>query len=538
MSAASGSSGTVSAIGDAPIAVARPPEEMLSTVESVRVPVETLKGRVIRASAWTIALQVFSAIIRMGSNLWLAHLLLPQHFGTMALVQAMISGLSMFADVGLVQNIVQSKRGNDPAFYNTAWTFQVVRGVATWIGVCLLAWPAAWYFKVPELRYFLPVAGVQAIIYGFSSTAMITLHRNLEARTYSLAVFSQLVVQVVVMAVWASFDQSVWALVAGTIAAQIYRTILSHFLVPEVRNSFRWDPSAVHEMLGLGRWIFVSTALTFLGTQLDKFLIGRLVGVGHLGVYSSAQSVAMVPRDFGASLLNQVLYPVLAEKARQGIEPLKNALVKARRVVLPFTMFCLLGVGITSNLFFGYLYKPEFHDAGWMAQLLCLGVWFAVLKLSVDRAILALGDSRTPAISESCKLAALVAFSLVGHRFLGMKGFILGVVAGALAGHVVVLVRLQRFGLNVWPQDIKYTLTMLALGTLGAIGPRIINPRIPGSTPATESLLTLGFAVLILTVTGLWVLKRFRTDVFNRGRHATGSISAVPAPITPIDTGA
>lgn len=476
----------------------------------------SLKGKVIKASAWTISLQVITALLRMGSNLFLAHLLLREDFGTMALVQAMITGLSMFADVGLVQNIVQSKRGNEPAFYNTAWTIQVVRGFATWMGVCLLTWPAAWYFDQPALKYLLPVAGFQAIIFGFASTALMTLNRNLDAKRYSLASSSQLLVQILVMAIWASFHRSVWALVAGALVAQMYRAILSHFLVPEVRNRFQWDRDAVHEILGLGRWIFVSTALTFLGTQIDKFLIGKVVGIAQLGVYTTAQSVAAAPREFGASLLNQVLYPLLAEKARAGKKQLREALVKARRVVLPFTMFSLLGVGIMSNLFFRYLYKPEFHDAGWMAQLLCLAMWFSILRLSVDRAILALGDSRTPAMSESVKLLVLLVASLVGYHFHRMPGFILGVVAGGLAGHMVVLVRLQAHGLNVWPQDVRYTFTLLALGMLGIFGPGVINSRLMHGTEKTESLLTLCGAAVILGITGLWVLARFRKDVFNR----------------------
>jgi len=50
-------------------------------------------------------------------------------------------GVAMFSDVGIEQSIIHNKRGNDPAFVNTAWTVKVIRGVLMWLVLCLLAAP-------------------------------------------------------------------------------------------------------------------------------------------------------------------------------------------------------------------------------------------------------------------------------------------------------------------------------------------------------------------------------------------------------------
>ena len=39
----------------------------------------------------------------------------------------------MFSDLGLRQSIVQSRRGAEPAFLNTAWALQILRGLALWL---------------------------------------------------------------------------------------------------------------------------------------------------------------------------------------------------------------------------------------------------------------------------------------------------------------------------------------------------------------------------------------------------------------------
>jgi hypothetical protein len=62
-------------------------------------------------------------------DLILTRLLFPEAFGLMALVQVFMGGLQMFSDLGVNMSIIQSKRGEDPDFLNTAWTFQILRGL-------------------------------------------------------------------------------------------------------------------------------------------------------------------------------------------------------------------------------------------------------------------------------------------------------------------------------------------------------------------------------------------------------------------------
>jgi hypothetical protein len=78
---------------------------------------------------WTIAGYGASQVMRFGGNLILTRLLLPEYFGLMALVNIPIIGLQLFSDVGIIPSIVQNKRGDEPGFYNTAWTLQIVRGI-------------------------------------------------------------------------------------------------------------------------------------------------------------------------------------------------------------------------------------------------------------------------------------------------------------------------------------------------------------------------------------------------------------------------
>ena len=89
----------------------------------------------IRGGAWSIGGYVATQLLRMGATLVLArHFIGPEAFGLVGLVGVFLSGLNMFSELGLVANIVQHSRGDDPKFLNTAFSIQAGRGTAIWIG--------------------------------------------------------------------------------------------------------------------------------------------------------------------------------------------------------------------------------------------------------------------------------------------------------------------------------------------------------------------------------------------------------------------
>jgi O-antigen/teichoic acid export membrane protein len=98
----------------------------------------SLKRRVLGAGAWSLAGFALSYALRLGSSLVLTRLLIPSMFGVIAIAMLIMTGLAMFSDIGLKQNIIQSKRGSDTVFLNTAWVVQIMRGLLLWsLALCI-----------------------------------------------------------------------------------------------------------------------------------------------------------------------------------------------------------------------------------------------------------------------------------------------------------------------------------------------------------------------------------------------------------------
>ncbi|MAO27784.1 MAG: polysaccharide biosynthesis protein, partial [Roseovarius sp.] len=92
-----------------------------------------LMARLMRSGSWVLIGYGGSQAIRLASNLILTRLLFPEAFGLMALVSVVTVGLMMFSDVGVGPSIAQSKRGDDPAFLDTAFSIQILRGALLWL---------------------------------------------------------------------------------------------------------------------------------------------------------------------------------------------------------------------------------------------------------------------------------------------------------------------------------------------------------------------------------------------------------------------
>src|SRR5690349_19140391 len=99
----------------------------------------TLKQRVLRAGGWNLAGYGVIQAIRLGSNLIITRLLVPEVFGVIAIVTLVLTVVTFFSDIGLRQNVVQSARGDDPLFLDTVWCVQILRGIAIWFVTILVA---------------------------------------------------------------------------------------------------------------------------------------------------------------------------------------------------------------------------------------------------------------------------------------------------------------------------------------------------------------------------------------------------------------
>jgi O-antigen/teichoic acid export membrane protein len=381
----------------------------------------SLRSLALRGSAWTIVGYGASQILRLAGNLILTRVLFPEAFGLSALIGVFMAGLAMFSDVGIGPSIIRSQRHNDDDFLNTAWTIQVVRGLVLWIASMILAWPLAYFYKEPQLVRLVPIAGLSALITGFGSTSLFTAARGLAVgRLIILELITQ-IVTLAAMSIYALLSPTVWSLVVGGLVGFLVRTILSHTSLPGTPNRFVWERRATREISVLARWILVNSAITFLAMQLDRLLLGKLISLRELGLYSLAAGLAQIPRDVVGRLSNSIVFPTLSrilqhsEAAAQKVRTMHRALLLVASLIS--------GVLIAAGpLIIRILYDDRYRGAGTILSLLAVGTWIQVFTASYYSIILAAGKPSYNGAGMTTRLAIIALLAAPTFHWLGVPG--------------------------------------------------------------------------------------------------------------------
>ncbi len=430
-----------------------------------------LESRALKGTYSIVAFYGMALSLRFGGSIILTRLFVPELFGLMTLLSTIIVGVTLFSHIGLEDSVIQNPRGDDKQFICTAWTIQVLRGIALWLLMLILAWPVARFYD-PRLLWLLPIVGFSSVISGFSSPNLLSLSRHLGVGKLALL---ELICQVVVYAisiVWAHFDRTIWALVVARVVSELVRMIISYRLLKNgVRPHFVLERESVRELVKFGRWILIGTALTFLAGQSDRLILPKLLPKSTafqvLGVYGIAFSLSDLPRQIIAQFSSRVGFPFIAKFAHQARPEFRKALLKYRMMVLAVGAVLLTCTICLGDVFVLHLYKGPYHGAAWMIAIFGLGLWHTLLYSTISPAIMSLQKAHYNALANLLYFIALLVLLPLGYRHYGIVGAVVAVAISDLPMYIVNVYASYRQGLGMLRQD--GLMTVVFLGTL-AVG--------------------------------------------------------------------
>lgn len=386
----------------------------------------SLNARFMRSSLYSLGGYGAGQALRLASNLILTRLLFPEAFGLMALVTVIMQGLAMFSDAGISPAIMQSRRGDDPVFLDTAWTIQVLRGVILWLLACLFAVPFSAFYESPQLAEILPWYGLSLLIAGFNPTRLDTANRHLNlgyVTTFEL-ITQVSVIAIAIILAW--LLESVWALVISGIASSVILLLLSHFFLPGNRNHFRIEREAARELFTFGKWIFVSTIFGFIYMQGDKLILGKFLPLDQFGIYNIGFFIASFPFLMAGVMTRKVLIPVYRERPpKESLENFQK--LQKMRFLLTGAMVGLTGlVSLVGSPLIELLYDPRYRAAGAVVVLVGAMQIPHIMWLTYEQAALAAGDSRRFFVFSAARSVLTVGFMLIGLALGGLFGALLG----------------------------------------------------------------------------------------------------------------
>jgi len=436
-----------------------------SAPKEARPLLRALETKALHAAFWSILEYGSGTGLRMISSLVLTRLLLPAYFGEMILLTTMIAGINLLSDIGLVPSVIQSPRGDDPLFLNTAFSLQAIRGVALWIIALILSWPIAIFYHDPPLKTLLPVLGLCTLLSGFNSTNLLTLSRHMGVKRLFAIDGTTSVVSLIVTIVWAHFYPSVWAIIGGQVAGTIYRFTLSHIpsVTPGPRSQFCWDKQAVHSIVHFGKWIMLGTAFFFFASQADRLVLGHLITLTLLGIYGIAYQLSDMPRQIILALGQRVFYPFIAKIINLPLDEFRSNYLRYRFMVLLLGA-ALLSIMVTwGNLLVLKLYDHRYSQGAWMIPILSLGLWDTLLHQTTAPVLFSLGKPKYNAIGNAFWCVGIVVGIRAAFAFYGMKGAVIAIAFGDLPLYAVIQYGATRERVRPLRQDFLLTCIFAAM---------------------------------------------------------------------------
>lgn len=428
---------------------------------------ETIFTRALRSSALLAGGYVASQGLRLASNLILTRLLYPEAFGLMALVSLVMVGLMMFADVGLGPAIQAHPRADEPAFLNTAYTLQLIRGGVLSLACVALAWPLAALYNAPELAVVLPVAGIQMLISGAFPTRIESASRHLALGRVTVIDLAAQVLSLIFMVGMAWATRSVWALVWGSLMGAALKLIFTWIWLPGHVDRPGWERASASVLVRYGMWIFLSTACGFLLLQGDKAILGLYLSLEGLGIYNVGYFLASFPMLLAGAVTGRVLIPLYARLKEDGAGPEARAKLNRMRFGLTWVIFALIALmSLAGPFVVSLLYDARYAAAGAVVVAVSLVQLPQLLVLTLDHAALAYGNSRAFFFITALRAGLQTALFLAGAQWGGLAGALCG---QALAGVLALPASLwlaRRNGVQDPRHDLIFALAFMALAAL------------------------------------------------------------------------
>ena len=398
----------------------------------------TFKGEILRGLGWAGALRVFVKLLTFVKLVVLARVLTPEAFGQFGIAVLVLTFFETLTETGINQVLIYSERKLEDLL-DSAWIVSIVRGVAIALLVGLSAYPLSWYFHDPHILPLVLLISIAPLLRGFVNPMIVTFVKELDFRREFLFRSASAIVDVIAAVSIGVLTHSPIAFVGALLLSATTDLILS-FVLFTLRPRFRFLKTYLSEIVGYGKWVTLTGIGSWFSSELDDLIVGRLYGVGALGIYQAGYKISTLPVTEIAGTVNQVSFPVLSK--------VRGDSRSFRRIFwLGFFVSNAIGVAVALLL----LLFPELSvrlvlGSGWLQvvpviRILALFGVLRTIESSVQPLLLSLGKPRVATVGNFLKVIGLV----VGLAVWGQQG----VEGVALAAFFSVLFSIPYYMMSV-----------------------------------------------------------------------------------------
>lgn len=466
-----------------------------------------LGRRMAKGAVWMILLRFAVRGTGLVSIIILARLLVPEDFGLLALAAMMVGWIEAMSELSFEITLVRNQKATRTQ-YDTVWTMKVIRGAAM-AALLLLAAPfAAEYFEEPRLKAVIQWLSLGVFVEGFANIGVVDFLKQFrfdKEFKYRIGVrLATFVITVSLAIVWRDY----WVLVVGTVSARFITVGLSYILSP---YRPRVSLAVWREIFRFSKWLLINNILWFVLRRADTMIIGKLIGVQTVGIYSVAHEIGNLPTAAFIAPTRRAILPGYA-KMVDDFDLLRQSFVNVFSLIVLIGFPSAVGLGLVADPLVRVVLGPN-----WLAAIPLIGIlvfygFFNVLTAASGPLYLALGKPyilTAYVVAGSVLLVPTLIWSVDRYGAYGAAYAVTGVIGLISIVDIFVVTQILRLSLvrlwaSVWRVILAVAIMAIAVSWLRHSWPATRN--LPEVGLELAALMIVGVATFAASVMGLWRL--------------------------------
>jgi O-antigen/teichoic acid export membrane protein len=402
---------------------------------------ESLTTRTLKGAAWIGGASVARLALRVVSVAILARLLTPHEYGVVAGALIAMDFAAMIYGMGLAPTLIQ-REDMRPDHVATAFSSALSMAVLAAVGMWFAAPLIADLLQIPELTEILKVLAWLTPFGAFSVLCEALLARNMQVKRVAMRPLLSFTISTFLVAIplaWYGFGY--WSLVAMQAVDIVVSALALGFGARKLLVWPCFSRRAFAELWPLSLGFTLNQPFSYLASNADRFIIGRVLGTATLGIYTRASFFANTAGTLFGNVARLSVFPAMA-KVQQDEARLRSALLKSFSVLalltLPVSAFCVIFAPELVDLLLG----DKWQIAVVPFAILSGTLYFSLAWRNCATLFQALGHPYWITAVHVCRAAALIAgiWWVAPHGLTAICA-VIGAVMAVMLGIMLIVVK-------------------------------------------------------------------------------------------------
>lgn len=405
-----------------------------------------LNKKTISGIFWKFGERITAQLITFIVSIILARILLPEDYGTIALVTVFITLANVFVSSGLGTSLIQ-KKDSDNKDFSTMLYASIFFAIIIYIIIFFAAPLVAKLYNNPILIPILRVMGLRIPIAAINSIQHAYVSKKMIYRKFFFSTLFGTIISAVVGVVMAYQGMGAWALVGQYLTNTIIDTIFLFFTL-DWRPQLYFSYTRFKNLFSFGWKIMITSFIGTFFDQLRSLVIGIKYEVADLAFYNRGEQIPSLVTNNVNSTLETVLFPTISK-----IQDDEKALKETVRNMMKITTFLVvpifLGLAVVAKPLVQILLTDKWLLCVPYLQIFCFQACFSILGTVNLQSLKGIGKASTLLKLEIIKKPLYILIILI-TIFISP----LSIAIGSLLYNVIA------FTINTFPNRkyIKYTL--------------------------------------------------------------------------------